>query len=96
MSFYVVIDWNPDNEVPFEFRRYLSKPLATKREAWRYVQRVQQRAKLSAVQLHDIAVFTSRPKDLWGVDVDHDKHRVYDHAVWRLHGRNTSYRAVFC
>lgn len=96
MAFYVVIDWNPEDEIPFESRYHLSKPFAAKREAWDYVQRVQERAELSNVQLHDIAVFTSKPKNLCGVDVDHDKLRVYDHAKWRLHGRHTSYRAMFC
>lgn len=96
MSFYVVIDWNPGNEVPFESRHYLSKPLATKREAWDYVQRVQERAKLSDVQLHDIAVFTFKPKELHGWTADHENLRMHDYAKWRLHGRHTSYRAMFC
>ena len=96
MSFYVVIEWNPADEVPFETKFHISKPLATKREAWRYVQRVQERAKLSGIQLHDIAVFTSKPANPSGVDVDHENQRVYDHARWRLHGRNVSYRAMFC
>lgn len=95
MSFYVVIDWNPEEEIPFEERLYLSKPFATKRGAWSYVQRVQERAKLSNVQLHDIAVYKSKPRDLHGIDIDHDSQRVYDHACWRLHGRKTSYRAMF-
>lgn len=95
MSFYVVIDWNPADEIPFDSRLYLSKPFATKREAWDYVQRVQERAKLSDVQLHDIAVFTSKPKSLHGWEADHENLRVYDHAKWRLHGRHTSYKAMF-
>lgn len=95
MSFYVVIDWNPADEVPFESRYYLSKPYPTWEEAWSYVQRVQEKAKLSDVQLHDIAVFTHKPRNLAGVYVDHDRCCVRDHAKWRLHGLHKSYRAMF-
>lgn len=96
MAFFIVIRWNPSEEAPFSWRSYLSKPYATKREAWRYVQRVLQRASLSDVQLHDIAVFDRKPSDMGGCDIDHSKRRVYDHALWRLHGRHTSYGRMFC
>ena len=96
MAFFVVIRWNPSEEAPFGWRSHLSKPYSSKREAWDYVQRVQQRAELSNVQLHDIAVFDREPSDMSGCSIDHSRRRVYDHALWRLHGRHMSYSRMFC
>jgi len=92
MSFYIQLYWNPADEPPFGYREYTSKPYPTKRKAWEYVQRVMQRAKLSDAQLHDVAVFAGKPR---GIDVDHEHQRIHDHALWRMSGRKTSYRAMF-
>lgn len=96
MSFYVVISWNPADEVPFGWRVHVSKPLATKREAWDYVKQVQKRAKLSDVQLHDLAVlgYKPRPGEECGYDVDDEHQVVNDHARWRINGRKT-WRSLF-
>lgn len=56
MKFTVTLDWDAKDAVPFG-TQYNSKPFANKRDTWRYVQRVIERAKLAQVQLHNIYVW---------------------------------------
>lgn len=59
MAYIVTINWDAENAVPFG-TFHTSKPFATKREAWQYVKRVNERAKLARVQLHNVLVWSNR------------------------------------
>lgn len=94
MAFVVVISWNPADVPPFGYEIYVSRPYKSKRKAWEYVQAVIRHADANDdVDLYDLAVFEGRPKH---IHVDHEARRVSDPALWRLHGRETSYRGMFC
>ncbi len=76
MAYIVTINWDKQDAVPFG-DTYESKLFSNKKNAWQYVQRVQQRAELVHVQLHNICVHKCRSRS----DYDCGKSQL----VWSLH-----------
>ena len=64
MAYIVIINWDEQDAVPFG-TIHESKLFYNKETTWRYVKRVQQRAEIAHVQLHNISVHKCRSRNAY-------------------------------